>query len=36
VRVTRGGVAIMQTMLSREGLAHVRAAHREGRLEPTV
>ena len=36
VRITRGGVAIMQTMLSREGLAHVRAAHREGRLEPTV
>jgi hypothetical protein len=26
----------MQTMLSRDGLAHVRAAHREGRLEPTV
>lgn len=36
VRITRGGVAIMQTMLSREGLAHVRAAHREGRLEATV
>ncbi len=33
VRVNRGGVAIVQTMLSREGRKHVREAHRQGRLE---
>ena len=33
VRVNRGGVAILQTMLSRDGRRHVRDAHREGRLE---
>jgi len=36
VRVNRGGVAILQAMLSREGRAHVRRAHREGRLEGGV
>jgi hypothetical protein len=36
VRVKRGGVAILQAMLTREGRAHVRAAHREGRLEPVA
>jgi hypothetical protein len=33
VRITRGGAAIMETMLSREGRKHVREAHRQGRLE---
>jgi hypothetical protein len=33
VRVNRGGVAILQAMLSREGRRHVREAHRQGRLE---
>jgi len=33
VRVNRGGVAILQTMLSRDGRRQVRDAHREGRLE---
>ena len=32
VRVNRGGVAILQTMLTREGRRHVRAAHDQGRL----
>ena len=36
VRVTRGGFAIVQTMLSREGRKHVREAHRRGRLETTA
>lgn len=33
VRINRGGVAILQSMLSREGRTHVREAHRQGRLE---
>ncbi len=33
VRVNRGGVAILQTLLSREGHRQVREAHRQGRLE---
>ena len=33
VRINRGGVAIMQSMLTREGRKHVREAHRQGRLE---
>ena len=33
VRITRGGVAILQSMLSREGRRHVREAHDRGRLE---
>ena len=33
VRITRGGIAIMQAMPSREGRKHVREAHRRGRLE---
>jgi hypothetical protein len=33
VRVNRGGVAILQTMLSREGRKQVREAHRQGQLE---
>jgi len=32
VRVNRGGVAILQTMLTREGRRHVREAHDQGRL----
>ena len=36
VRVHRGGVAIVQAMLSREGRKHVREAHRLGRLETTA
>jgi hypothetical protein len=36
VRVSRGGVAILQTMLSREGRGHVREAHRQGRLETSA
>ena len=36
VRVHRGGVAILQTMLSREGRKHVREAHRQGRFETTA
>ena len=32
VRVNRGGVAILGSMLSREGRRHVRAAHDQGRL----
>jgi len=35
VRISRGGVAILQTMLSREGRRQVREAHRRGRLEQT-
>ena len=34
VRINRGGVAILQSMLSREGRRHVREAHDQGRLEP--
>lgn len=33
VRVHRGGVAILSTLLSRQHLRDVRQAHREGRLE---
>ena len=33
VRINRGGVAILQSMLSREGRRHVREAHDRGRLE---
>ena len=36
VQVHRGGVAIVQTMLSREGRKHVREAHRQGRFETTA
>ncbi len=36
LRVSRGGVAILQTMLSREGRGHVRDAHRQGRLETSA
>jgi hypothetical protein len=36
VRVNRGGVAILQTMLSREGRRQVREAHRQGRLETQI
>ena len=32
VRVNRGGVAILQTMLTRDGRRHVREAHDQGRL----
>jgi hypothetical protein len=32
VRVNRGGVAILRSMLTREGRRHVRKAHDEGRL----
>jgi hypothetical protein len=32
VRVNRGGVAILQTMLTREGRRQVRDAHDRGRL----
>jgi hypothetical protein len=32
VRVNRGGVAILQSILTREGRRHVRAAHDRGRL----
>jgi hypothetical protein len=32
VRVNRGGVAILRTMLSREGRRHVREAYDQGRL----
>jgi hypothetical protein len=35
VRINRGGLAILQTMLSREGRRQVREAHRRGRLEQT-
>jgi hypothetical protein len=33
VRVNRGGVAILQSMLTRDGRKHVRESHRAGRLE---
>jgi hypothetical protein len=33
VRITRGGVAILQSMLTREGRKHVREAQDQGRLE---
>ena len=33
VRITRGGVAILQSMLSREGRRHVRESIDRGRLE---
>lgn len=36
VRVNRGGVAILQTMLTRAGRRHVRDAHRQGRLEASA
>ena len=34
LRVNRGGVAILESMLTRDGRKHVREAHRAGRLEP--
>jgi hypothetical protein len=33
VRINRGGVAILQSMLTREGRKRVREAHDQGRLE---
>ena len=33
VRITRGGVAILRSMLTRDGRKHVRKAHDRGRLE---
>jgi hypothetical protein len=36
VRINRGGAAILQSMLSREGRKHVREAHDQGRLETTA